>query len=93
MVQVVEAAARHGVVLEINSQLRRLDLSDVHAKLAIDRGVRLVVNSDGHSTSELPNVRWGMQMARRAWATPADVLNTRPLAEVVSSLRRHRPRT
>jgi DNA polymerase (family 10) len=89
MVQVVAAAARHGVALEINSQVRRLDLNDVHARLAIDHGVRLVISSDGHSTSELPNVRWGAQMARRAWATPADVLNTRPLTELVGSLRRN----
>ncbi len=46
---VVAAAARHGVALEINCQVERLDLNDVHAKLARDHGVPLVISSDAHS--------------------------------------------
>ena len=61
-------------------QTARLDLSDTHARLARERGVRLVISTDAHSVGALNNLRWGVQMARRAWATPHDVLNTRGTA-------------
>jgi DNA polymerase (family X) len=84
------AAADAGVALEINSQIDRLDLDDTHARLAHDRGVTLVIDSDAHSPVALGNVRWGVTVARRAWLEPGDVLNTRPLAEVRARLRRNR---
>ena len=84
------AAARLGVALEINAQTARLDLSDAHARLARERGVRLVISTDAHSAGALRNLRWGVQMARRAWATPGDVLNTRGLNDLRDSLRRSR---
>jgi DNA polymerase (family 10) len=87
---VIEAAARHGLALEINSQAHRLDLHDVHAKLARDRGVPLVISSDAHSRQALRVLRWGMLVARRAWLQPADVLNTRPFDDFRAALRRHR---
>jgi len=89
---VVDAAARLGVALEINCQVDRLDLNDVNARLAKDRGVKLVIASDAHSQSGLGVLRWGVQVARRAWVEPADVLNTLPLVEFRSALRRRRPR-
>jgi DNA polymerase (family 10) len=82
------AAARYGVALEINSQIERLDLNDVHARLALERGARLVISTDAHSVAALGSLRWGLHMARRAWATPVDVLNTRSLPELRSLLRR-----
>ena len=90
MEAVVDAAARHGVALEINSQVDRLDLNDVHAKLARDRGVRLVVSSDAHSRIGLGALRWGVLVARRAWLEPPDVLNTCAFDEFRASLRRNR---
>ena len=90
---VADAAARHGVAIEINSQPHRLDLNDVHAKLARDRGVRLVISSDAHSTRALAFTRWGTMMARRAWLGPADVLNTRPFDDLRAALRRHQKRS
>jgi DNA polymerase (family 10) len=89
---VLDAAARHGVAVEINSQIDRLDLSDVHARLARDRGVKLVISSDGHSRHALANSRWGVLVARRAWLTPDDVLNTLPFEAFRGSLRRNRRR-
>ena len=89
---VVDAAARHGVALEINGHVDRLDLNDVHAKLARDRGVRLVISSDAHSRHALGVLRWGVLVARRAWLRPEDVLNTRPFADFTAALRRHRVR-
>ena len=87
---VVEAAARHGVALEINSQSYRLDVNDVHARLARERGVALVVSSDAHSTGALDVLKWGVTVARRAWLEPSDVLNTRPFDDFRSRLRRNK---
>lgn len=89
---VMSAAARAGIALEINSHINRLDLSDVNARLARRHGVRLVISSDAHSRDALAVVRWGVTVARRAWLTADDVLNTRPLAEFRSLLRRNRQR-
>ena len=88
--QITAAAARHGVAMEINCQVDRLDMNDAHARLARERGVRLVISTDAHSVAALGNQRWGIRMARRAWATPEDVLNTRPVEELRRSLRRNR---
>jgi DNA polymerase (family X) len=86
------AAARHGVALEINCHADRLDLSDVHARAAIDRGAKLVISSDAHSRAALQMTAWGVLVARRAWARADDVLNTRPFEDFRASLRRHRSR-
>jgi DNA polymerase (family X) len=88
----LKAAAARGVAFEINSQIYRLDLNDVHARLARQRGVKLVISSDAHSQRGLAVVRWGVQVARRAWLEPGDVLNTQPLAEFRNALRRNRNR-
>lgn len=88
--QVFAAAARAGVALEINSQVHRLDLDDTHARLARDRGVKLVIDSDAHSPAALGVLRWGAIVARRGWIEPHDVLNTKPVAEFRAALRRHR---
>ena len=85
------AAARLGVAIEINAQTARLDLCDTHARLARERGVRLVISTDAHSVNALNNLQWGVRTARRAWATVDDVLNTRRLSDLRSALRRHRP--
>jgi DNA polymerase (family 10) len=87
---VATAAAAHGVALEVNCQVDRLDLSDTHARLARDRGVRLVISTDAHSVTALNNLRWGVHMARRAWVEPQHVLNTRNIDELRPLLRRNR---
>jgi len=89
--QLTRAAAAHGVALEINCQIDRLDLSDVNARTARERGVKLVISSDAHSRGALALKRWGVLVARRAWATRNDVLNTMPFEQFRASLRRHRP--
>jgi DNA polymerase (family 10) len=77
----IEAAARTGTMLEINSSADRRDLNDVHARAARDAGVRILVNTDAHGTSTLSIVRWGIATARRAWLQREDVANTLPWAE------------
>jgi DNA polymerase (family 10) len=87
---VASAAARVGVAMEINCQWERLDLNDNYARVARDRGVKIVISTDAHSTLELKNQHWGVQTARRAWLQPDDVLNTRDVETMKSLLRRHR---
>ena len=86
------AAVRHGVALEINSQIERLDLCDTLARAARDRGARIVISTDAHSTLELRNRRWGVQTARRAALSPDQVLNAQPLDVMRGLLRRHQGR-
>jgi len=88
--RLIDAAAASGVALEINCQIDRLDLSDVNARAARDRGVRIVISSDAHARGAFRTLRWGVQAARRAWLTTGDVLNTRGLDEFLKSLRRNR---
>ena len=92
MERVLTAAARHGVALEINCQVDRLDLNDACARMARERGVPLVISTDAHSVTALCNLQWGVHVARRAWATSEDVLNTRSLEALRPLLRRNRPR-
>ena len=92
MEAVVGAAARHGVLLEINCQIERLDLNDVHAKLARDRNVPLVISSDGHSRHSFARLRWGVLMARRGWLEPRHVLNTKSFEDFTTGLRRYKRR-
>ena len=88
--RIFAAAAAAGVALEINSQVDRLDLDDTLARMARDRGVKLVIDSDAHSPTALGNLRWGALTARRAWLEPGDVLNTLPVSELRAALRRNR---
>jgi DNA polymerase (family 10) len=81
MERVIDAAARTGTMIEINSAPDRRDLNDVHARAAADAGVRILVNSDAHGVNTLGITRWGITTARRAWLTAADVANTRPWEE------------
>ncbi len=75
--RVIEAAARTGTFLEINSNPNRRDLSDVHARAAAQAGVKLVIDSDAHRPATLGVMRYGVATARRAWLTRDDVANTR----------------
>jgi DNA polymerase (family 10) len=75
---VFAAAAKHGTMLEINSAPDRRDLSDVHARAAHAAGVTIVINTDAHGVTTLPNSRWGIATARRAAFTRSAIANTLP---------------
>ena len=75
---VLKAAAKHKVAMELNAYPDRLDLCDRHLRLAKQHGVKIVINTDSHHTSHLEKIRYGVLQARRAWLTPANVLNTLP---------------
>lgn len=87
---VIAQAARLGVALEINGQPHRRDLHDGHARLARDRGVKIVLSSDAHAVAGFEHLHWATFTARRAWLTPQDVLTCLPLVALRSALRRHR---
>ena len=81
---VVEVALETGVALEVNGLPDRLDLAGPDARRVVEAGVRLVVSTDAHSVRGLANMVLAVATARRGWATAADVLNTRPLAELLA---------
>jgi len=85
---VYRAAARYGKALEINAIPDRLDLKDIHAYRARELGVTLAIGSDAHAVYHLGFMKFGIGVARRAWCQPGDILNTRPLKEVLGFLRR-----
>jgi DNA polymerase (family 10) len=76
MEKVLDACAQNGVAMECNSYPDRLDLKDLHLRMCKDRGVKVVISTDSHSTSHLAFIRYGVTTARRGWLTKADVLNT-----------------
>ena len=88
--RVIEAAARTGTMIEINSAPDRRDLDDVNARAAARAGVRIIINSDAHGANTLPNTRWGVATARRAWLTASDVANTLPWEEFAPLRKRAR---
>ena len=85
--QVFAAAKEHGVILELNGNPERLDLSDRHVKLARDRGMKLIISTDAHSPEHFKLMRYGVETARRGWLSKEDVLNTLPPEKLLSSLR------
>jgi DNA polymerase (family 10) len=78
---IAEAAARTGTMIEINGNPNRRDLSDVHARLAVEAGVKIVLNTDAHGVDTLDNMAYAIATARRAWLGAEDVANTRTWAQ------------
>jgi DNA polymerase (family 10) len=89
--KVFAAAAKAGVAMEHNAYPDRLDLRDLHLRMAKAKGVKFVVNTDSHHTSHLENMRYGVLQLRRAWLTKQDVLNTLPAAKFSAAMRRIHP--
>jgi DNA polymerase (family 10) len=90
MEKILDAARKHRVVMECNASPERLDLKDTYLRMAKERGVRIVVSTDAHTTRTLSFMRYGIKMARRGWLEKADVINTLPVDRLLASLR-HRP--
>ena len=86
---ILKAAATHNVAMELNAYPDRLDLCDRHLKMAKERGVKIVINTDSHHTSHLEKMRFGVLQARRAWLTPQDVLNVLPASQFAAAMKRH----
>lgn len=88
MPRIMEAAKKYGVMLELNSYPERLDLNDSHCRLAKEMGVMVAISTDSHNRLHLDYIRYGIHTARRGWLEKDDVLNTRPLKEVLKILKR-----
>jgi DNA polymerase (family 10) len=88
--RVLEVARETGTFLELNSQPDRLDLSDVHARAALEAGVKVVIDSDAHSLSALDYLELGVGQARRAWLGRDDVVNTRTWSQLQRLRKRRR---
>ena len=84
---ILKAAAERKVAMELNSYPDRLDLSDVHLRLAKQHGVKIVINTDSHHTSHMEKIRYGVTQARRAWLSKDDVLNTLPVDRFASAMK------
>lgn len=88
MERLIEAALERGCFLEINAQPKRLDLSDRHARMAKEMGLKLAISTDAHSTAMLDYMRFGVDQARRGWLGKDDVINTRGWRELKRLLKR-----
>jgi len=84
------AAARTGTALEIDGQPSRLDLPSALARRARSFGVTFSIDSDAHAVDQLGNIAFGVGQARRAWVTRGEVLNARPLEDVLTFVRQKR---
>jgi len=88
MEAVLNAAAKNKVAMELNAYPDRLDLCDRHLRMAKERGVKIVINTDSHHTSHLDKIKYGVLQARRAWLTKEDVLNTLPVEKFAKAMKR-----
>jgi DNA polymerase (family 10) len=84
METIFRVSAETGTALEINADYRRLDLSDVHARRAIELGVKLTIGSDAHEAANVGVLEYGVATARRGWVTAANVVNTWPLEKMLA---------
>ncbi len=86
MKKIIAAAKARGIALEINANSWRLDLRDIHARMAIEAGVKLAINTDAHGPADLNELQYGILTAQRAGATKDDVINCLPKAELLKWL-------
>jgi len=82
--KILDACAKHGVAMECNSYPDRLDLK---VRMCKEKGVKVVISTDSHSTGNLSFIRYGVTMARRGWLEKKDVINTRSAGEFLKELR------
>lgn len=88
MLRIIRKAKKRGCFLELNAHPERLDLLDTYCQMAKDEGVLVSINSDAHSSFDFANLKYGVGQARRGWLEKQDVLNTRPLAELLALIKR-----
>jgi DNA polymerase (family X) len=86
METLLKAAQRTGTIMEINANPHRLDLRDIHVRLAVELGVKMAINTDAHRAEELDLMPYGVATAQRGWATAKDIVNTWPLDRLLAYL-------
>jgi DNA polymerase (family 10) len=89
MEEVMKAAKDKGCMLELNAHPDRLDLNDIHCKMAKDMGLKMVISTDAHHTSHLKFMHFGIGQARRGWLEPDDFANSRPISELKKLFKRY----
>ncbi len=87
MIDVINCAADYGKIIEINAHPNRFDLDWRLVKFAKEKGVLISINPDAHNTGGLQHVYYGVGIARKGWLEKKDILNTRPLKEVLNYLK------
>jgi DNA polymerase (family 10) len=85
--KLVDVANDTNTVLEIDAHYDRLDLKDVYVKIAIQKGVKLVIDSDAHHPIHFEFLKFGIGQARRGWAEKSDILNTLPVDDFLNCLK------
>lgn len=88
MEAIIRSCADRGIILELNAQPDRLDIHDIHCRMAKEAGVKVAISTDAHSTADLGLMELGIGQARRGWLEKEDVINTFGLEEVIKLLRR-----
>lgn len=88
--EIFAAAREHNVAVEINCHWKRLDLRDTHARLALEHGCLIAIDTDAHSPDHFENLRYGVVTARRAGVTPEVCINTWDAARLHAWLRKNR---
>ncbi|MDQ3200384.1 MAG: PHP domain-containing protein, partial [Verrucomicrobiota bacterium] len=89
---IIQVAAETGTWIEINAAPKRLDLDWRWWPLAKEKGVKCVINPDAHGVEKLPELWFGVGVARKGWLTKSDVVNTLPLGKIEQELLRKRSR-
>jgi DNA polymerase (family 10) len=88
MERIIEACSQRGCILELNAQPDRLDLNDIHCRMAKEAGVPIAISTDAHSVKDLELMEAGIGQARRGWLEKEDVVNTKSLKELMKLLAR-----
>ncbi|SMC09996.1 DNA polymerase/3'-5' exonuclease PolX [Nitratiruptor tergarcus] len=88
MEKILQKAKENNIFMEINAQPERLDLNDIHIKMAKDMGVKMAINTDSHNIFSLYYMQYGVNQARRGWCEKDDIINTRDLKNLKKLLKR-----
>ena len=87
--KIMQKAKENNCILEINSQPSRLDLNDLNSRKAKEMGVKLVISTDAHSTTQYDFMRFGIGQARRGWIEKHNVINTRNINQLKKIIKRN----
>lgn len=88
MDKIMSEAAERNICMEINSSPRRLDLNDIHSRMAKEHGIKIAISTDSHTKDNLKNLKYGVNQARRGWLEADDVINTKSAGEIIKMMKK-----
>jgi len=91
MEAIIQGCIKKGCILELNAQPDRLDLNDIHCKMAKEAGIPIAISTDAHTVNDLNLISYGIGQARRGWLEKKDVINTKSLKELKKYLKQMKP--